>query len=1083
MKPRMYQAISARAQGPWALAVLLGAGLLLVGCSREARLERHLSRGQTLMETGDYDRAEIEFRNALKYGGTNRAALTQLGRIFHQQGRVLEAYQVLRAVTELDPNDVEMRLLYGQTLLAVGNPKQAREQALFVVSRAPTNSEVWMLLWDTTLTTNDLAETRQWLEKLRPSGSVCAGYHLAWSGLYGRLGDRAQAEAAVRRALEVEPRSSAAHYAWGVILARSDRIREAEAEFKAAADLAPVRSGYHLRYAEFKAATGDRTGARAVLEELVKRAPDYLPGWTELAKLELAERKWDAAEQALRRVLARDPMNLPALLLRPQLAVARGQYTNAVTELEKVLKLMPNHPRVLYQLALASLMVNDVSRAVSSLEQALQGAPDYTDAVVLLAELRLRRGDAAGAIQLLTPVTARHPEEWQARLLLARAHQARNEVDQALAVYQGLARDFPTNPTPYLLAGLVQRQRQQLDAARSSFENAVRVRPGYLPAVEQLLQLDLVQGRPDVARQRAEAELKRHTNSPLPWMLLYQVHIFQTNLAEAERVLLKAVEVAPDYRPAHTELARIYVATGRQKEAVERLENVIRANPKDIVSLMQLALLHSELTNHTAAREVYERILKLQPRYVPALNNLAWLLAEHLGELDRAYELARQAVDLQPGEPATADTLGWIHFKRGEYSRALPLLQDSARKLPEEPEIQYHLGMTHYMLGEETPARVALQTALQLRPDFPHAADAQRRLALLDLRPETLSAAQISELEKRSQQDGRDPVLWARLAEAYVRQGQWPRAIQAYEKALEIAPGSVVFMSRLAQCMGELPDRLDRALELARRARELAPDDGQVAHILARLAWRKGDQKWAASLLEEAARRIPQDARIWYDLGWARYSLGQVSAALEAMRQAQGLKPDPTLAREIEEFQRLVAWSAQPPTAAAETARLRQTAQARTNHVPALVALAALEARQGNATESARWYESARAIFPNFTPALRELALLYGGPLKQPEKAYELALRVRETDRNDLDIARLVGVLAHQRGDYTRAAAALSEYTRQRPNDAEAFYYLGLTQQRLKLVNEARQALTRAVTLDPNAGFVAEARKILAELK
>ena len=59
----------------------------------------------------------------------------------------------------------------------------------------------------------------------------------------------------------------------------------------------------------------------------------------------------------------------------------------------------------------------------------------------------------------------------------------------------------------------------------------------------------------------------------------------------------------------------------------------------------------------------------------------------------------------------------------------------------------------------------------------------------------------------------------------------------------------------------------------------------------------------------------------------------------------------------------------------------------------------------------------------------------------------------------------------------------MTEYTRQHPNDAEAFYYLGLAQQRLKLVNEARQALNRAVSLDPNAAFVAEARKVLAELK
>ncbi|MCS7089713.1 MAG: tetratricopeptide repeat protein [Verrucomicrobiota bacterium] len=1064
------------------VAVLVGV-LGVAGCSREARQERHMSRADKLYTAGDYDRAEIEYRNALKYGGTNPIAVARLALILYQQGRLIEGYQVLRTAVDLVPDHSEVRLAYGQSLLALGNFREARQQAQMVLSRSPTNNEAWLLLWDTTITGEDLKETRQWLDKLQPQAATCAGYHLAWSGVLSRQGDRARAEAAIRRALEVEPRSSAAQFAWGTWLARAEKIREAEESFKAAAEMAPLRSAYRLRYAEFKAATGDRTGSRALLESLVKEVPDYLPAWTELAKLELAERKWDAADQALRRVLVRDPVNLPALLLRPQLAVARGQYTNAVVELEKILKLVPNHPRVLYQMALASLMVNDVTRAVNSLEQALKVAPDLVEGVTLLAELRLRRGDPSGAIQLLQPFVARHPEAWQARLLLAQAHQARNEADRVIAIYQELARDFPTNPTPYLLMGLIQRQQNQLQAARASFERAVEVLPGYLPAAEQLVQLDLAARRFDEARQRAEAELARHTNSPLPWMLLYQVHLFQTNLTDAERALLKAVEVAPDYRPAHAELARVYLATGRQKEAVQRLEAVVESNPRDVVALMQLALLQTGLSNYVAARKVYERILEIQPRYAPALNNLAWLLAEYLDELDRAYELARQAVDLRPDEPASSDTLGWILFKRGEYNRALPLLQESARRLPEEAEVQFHLGMTHYMLGEETAARVALQTAIRLRPDFPQAEEAKRRLALLDLQVGAVDHTQLGTLEKLARQEPRDPVVWSRLAEVYARQGRWPQAVEAGQRAVEIAPGSVVFRTRLARWMGEMPDRLDRAIELARRARDMAPDDPEVAHTLARLVWRKGDQKWAASLLEEAVRRVQDNPRLWYDLGWARYSMGQVPGALEAMRRAATLKPEPSLQQEIQEFERAIAWAAAPPTTPAELTQLRQWAQSRTNHVPGLMAWAMAEGRQGRAAEAARLFETVRNIFPNFLPAMRELAVLYFGPLQQPDRAYELALRVREADREDMAMARIVGILAQRRGDFTRAAAALTEYTRQHSDDAEALYYLGLAHRQLKQPDQARQVLNRAVSLAPNAPFIAEARKILAELK
>ena len=83
------------------------------------------------------------------------------------------------------------------------------------------------------------------------------------------------------------------------------------------------------------------------------------------------------------------------------------------------------------------------------------------------------------------------------------------------------------------------------------------------------------------------------------------------------------------------------------------------------------------------------------------MNNLACLYSEHLGQLEKGYQLARKVRDLAPTDPSVADTLGWILYHKGEYSPALNLLRESAAKLTAQPEVQYHLGMTHYMMGDE----------------------------------------------------------------------------------------------------------------------------------------------------------------------------------------------------------------------------------------------------------------------------------------------------------------------------------------------------------------------------------------------
>src|SRR5262249_44476345 len=149
-----------------------------------------------------------------------------------------------------------------------------------------------------------------------------------------------------------------------------------------------------------------------------------------------------------------------------------------------------------------------------------------------------------------------------------------------------------------------------------------------------------------------------------------------------------------------------------------------------------------ELSKHyAAARDAYEQLLTLAPNLFPALNNLAVIYSEQLGEVDKGYALAQKARDASPNEPHGADTLGWIMYKKADYRNALPLLQEAAGKLPDLPEVQFHLGMTQYMVGQDQPARAALQKAVDAPTDFPGKDEARARLAILAIDPSTADSS------------------------------------------------------------------------------------------------------------------------------------------------------------------------------------------------------------------------------------------------------------------------------------------------------------------------------------------------------
>src|SRR5262245_65901857 len=106
------------------------------------------------------------------------------------------------------------------------------------------------------------------------------------------------------------------------------------------------------------------------------------------------------------------------------------------------------------------------------------------------------------------------------------------------------------------------------------------------------------------------------------------------------------------------------------------------------------------MQNYPNARDAYEKVLSIQPNFVPALNNLAYLYTEHMDNLDKAYELASKARGLLGDDASVGDTFGWVLYKRGDYEQALAVLEQSAERGGDSADIHFHLGMTAFMIGQ-----------------------------------------------------------------------------------------------------------------------------------------------------------------------------------------------------------------------------------------------------------------------------------------------------------------------------------------------------------------------------------------------
>jgi len=878
------------------------------GCAKEPDTwEQHLSRANDYSAAQQWDKAAKEYREVLRLAPENPAALRQLGMLYLDRGQTLQAYPLLKKISELQPDDAEIQVKIGTSLLSAGLLAEARDAARQALDKHPDNEQALLLFADASRNPDDIEDARKFIQTLRDNDQDHPRYHLALGALDVRQNNPAHAETEFKAALDLDPKSSETNAALGMFYWTRNQVKEAGQAFKTAADLAPPRSPKRIQYADFLIKTGEGAAAKSLLEDINRAAPDYLPPRVFLMKMACTEHQDEDCIARVQNILSQDPINYDALFMDGILNLGKGNAVRAIREFEYLSNTYPQNPQVRYQLALAYLLyaksagAAESRRAVESAETRLDEAvklnPRFEQAILLLAGLKIGKGVPAPAVDLLVPLIKERPQIAQAHYLLATAYLAQQKRDEALAVYRQMTELFPTDPQPPYLVGVILLEQGQQSDARKAFERSIEIGPDYLPPIEKLVDLDIADKHYDAALARVEKQIEKKPNLAQLWGLKGKILSAQGDFTHAEADLLKAVELDPKLEAAYLLLAQIYVASNRQEEAIAKLNAFVEKN-KTVPALMQLAQIQIQQNNFAAARDAYENLLSVAPNFPLALNNLAELYSERLGEPDKAYDLAKKANEAAPNEPHLADTLGWILFKKGDYGNALRLLQESAAKLPNSAEIQFHAGMAHYMMGEEGPARLALQKAVDATADFPEKDEARQRLALLAIDVGAGNPGVRTELENYLRKQPNDPAALMRLGEVQQRDGAVDQAVKTYEKVVADNPLHAPATRQLALLYGQLSTDSAKAYELVTKARQAYPDDPDIAKTLGILNYRRGYYPQAVELLKQAIATRKDDPELLYYLGEVHRQLKQYTECKDELERALTLNLSAGLAND-----------------------------------------------------------------------------------------------------------------------------------------------------------------------------------------
>jgi tetratricopeptide (TPR) repeat protein len=157
-------------------------------------------------------------------------------------------------------------------------------------------------------------------------------------------------------------------------------------------------------------------------------------------------------------------------------------------------------------------------------------------------------------------------------------------------------------------------------------------------------------------------------------------------------------------------------ATREQVLLIEdKLKDALQANPKSVVLMLHLAELYDQRGDWARAEEMYRQVLRPEnePKNIVALNNLAWLLAQHSSEEDKLKEALttiEAAVNGIGRRADLIDTRGLVRLRLNQDAAALADFREAVADMP-TPAHLFHLARAHYKAQDKSNAYKVLKEA------------------------------------------------------------------------------------------------------------------------------------------------------------------------------------------------------------------------------------------------------------------------------------------------------------------------------------------------------------------------------------
>jgi putative PEP-CTERM system TPR-repeat lipoprotein len=893
-------------QKVWMHLLILTAAVAVGGCG--ISVDKRVERARTTMESGDYRAAMTDLKTALEREPNNAEARVLLAEVSAWFGdfessdkeveRALQAgatvervrdirYQTLIELRRFDDlqqllaKDTTLpparRALYeGRIALGKGDARAAEDHLAEAFKLDPKDADVLLERARVLAGRGEMSAALDLPGQLTESQRQRGKALLLRGTVLLQKGDQAAARDALAAALDSGNRGLSlpdqlitASALTEVRLALG-QIEDAEKSLKFLAGRAPDAPATHYLRARVAMAKGDSLGAVGEAQRALTAAPEHVPSQMLLAAAHLSRKSYEQAEEVLQRLIAANPQNLAARKLLAQVHLGRNRPDLARQVLGAMGAETESDPQASWLLGAALMQGGSGDEGISYLERGFAGFSQDPQRAIELAAAYISQGAPDKAVPLLKAIPASAKEFSRAQSLLVLAAAAGKSRADALHAVDTLAAEHDSDSTLLTAAGSflaangeteragkLLRRAVELDPrsvqarfalaglaaklgdltqTRSQLMEILKIEPAHEPARIYLAQLAWRDGGRDEARKYLEDAIAANPSAVESRLRLAQIAFIQGDAARGKDLLEQMVSVAPDRKVALHRAGKVLAQAGLAEDALARFQQASAAGLDE--ALLSAAQVQLGLNRVREARQLAESAFARQPSSLDAQRLLIRIDAQD-GQIDRALARAN-SVATASGRPV-GEIEGDTYMLAGKVEDAIAKYEEAQRAKPNDA-LAIKIFNARRVAKKEAPERVLTDWLAKVPND-----KGVRRI----------------------------------LAQYYEATGKQREAIGEYERLVASDPDPLA-LNNLAWILAESGDA--RALDMARRAHELAPGVAEIADTYGWILVRNNKVADGVAVLEKARAQAPGNPDIQFHLASAYAKSGRQNQARDLLK-------------------------------------------------------------------------------------------------------------------------------------------------------------------------------------------------------